>query len=50
MFWSTRSASEMEEELLELEERSSDIRNRQAVLVNELDKVNIAGIDRVSFH
>jgi hypothetical protein len=33
----------MEEELLELEEQSSDIRNRQAVLINELDKINVAG-------
>ena len=33
----------MEEELVGLEERSSDIRNRQAVLINELEKVNIAG-------
>ncbi|MEA2024789.1 MAG: DUF222 domain-containing protein, partial [Actinomycetota bacterium] len=29
--------------LLELEERASDIRNRQAVLINDLEKVNIAG-------
>ncbi len=43
MFWHTRSASEMEEELLDLEEQSSHIRNRQAVLVNELDKISIAG-------
>ena len=43
MFWHTRSVSEMEAELVELEEQSSHIRNRQAVLVNELDKINIAG-------
>ena len=42
MFWQTRSASEVESELLELEGQSSDIRNRQAVLVNELDNINIA--------
>jgi hypothetical protein len=42
MFWSTRSVPEMEEELRSLEEQASGIRNRQAVLVNELDKINIA--------
>ena len=33
----------MEEEFRLLEEQASDIRNRQAVLVNEFDKANIAG-------
>ncbi len=42
MFWSTRSVPEMEEELRSLEARASGIRNRQAVLINELDKINIA--------
>ncbi len=42
MFWQTRSVSEMEVELLELEEKVSEMRCRQLVLVNELDKVNIA--------
>ena len=42
MFWSTRSVSEMERELRSLEEQVSGIRNQQAVLVNELDKINIA--------
>lgn len=42
MFWSTLSVSEVEEELSSLEEQALGIRNRQAVLVNELDKINIA--------
>jgi hypothetical protein len=38
----------MEEELLELEEQSSDIRNRQAVLINELVQDQRCRVDGVA--
>ncbi len=43
MFWHTRSVVEMEDDFRSMEEQISDLRNRQAVLVNDLDKINIAG-------
>ena len=45
MLWSTRSVSEMRDELVELESEISHLRCRQLVLVNELDKVNAAAGD-----
>jgi hypothetical protein len=43
MLFMTRSPDEMVRELRDLEAESTRIRLRQAVLVNELDKANIAG-------
>ena len=45
MLFMTRSPDELVEELRDLEAESTRIRLRQAVLVNELDKANIAGAD-----
>ncbi|MEN8233347.1 MAG: DUF222 domain-containing protein [Actinomycetota bacterium] len=45
MFWSTRSATQMRERLREVEAQLSDLHCEQAVLVNELDKVNIDGAE-----
>jgi hypothetical protein len=45
MLFMTRSPDEMVEELRDLEAESTRIRLRQAVIVNELDKANIAGVD-----
>ena len=45
MLWSTRSVSELRDELVELEAEISSLRCRQHVVVNELDKVNAAAGD-----
>lgn len=45
MFWSTRSVSELRDELVDLEREISHLRCRQHVVVNELDKVNAAAGD-----
>jgi len=45
MLLMTRHPDVMKEELRELETRVSELRLRQAVIVNELDKVNTAGAD-----
>lgn len=42
MLWSTWSLDEMEEEFRDMELRIADLRNRQSVIVNELDKANVA--------
>jgi len=41
----TRSADEMVERLRHVEEQISDLRCEQAVLINELEKINVAGRD-----
>ena len=45
MLWSTRSSADKRRELRELEVQVSDLRLRQAVIVNDLDKVNVAAGD-----
>ena len=45
MLFTTRTADEMIDRLRRIETEVSDLRGEQAVLVNELDKLNIAARD-----
>lgn len=45
MLFMTRSADDMVERLRQVEAEISDLRCEQAVLINELDKINVAGRD-----
>jgi hypothetical protein len=45
MFFGSRTADELTRKLREVEARISDLRCEEAVLVNELDKINIAARD-----
>ena len=49
MLFRTRSVDEMASRLREVEAEVSDLRCEQAVLVNELDKIHLAGRSRPAF-